>query len=103
MTTMHDLRTFGGLLADLRERRGWNQGQLATAACCDRTFISRLESGSRTPSRELVENLAVALDLDADDTGRLYVSAGYLPDGDWVWCDGWCIRPAKEDYRAVQP
>jgi transcriptional regulator with XRE-family HTH domain len=93
---LHDLTTFGGLLANLRERRGWHQGQLSVAACCDRTHINRLESGARTPSREIVADLAEALELDADDTGRLYVAAGLLPPGNWTWVGGWCIRPASD-------
>jgi transcriptional regulator with XRE-family HTH domain len=103
MSALHDLRSFGGLLTYFRERRDWKQGDLAAAACCDRTYISRLESGTRTPTREIVENLASGLELNADDTGRLYVAAGLLPPGEWVWCGGWCIRPSKEEYRAVQP
>jgi hypothetical protein len=47
------------------------------------------------PWRQVVEDAATALALEADDTGRLYVAAGLLPPGAWVYC-GWCIRPASE-------
>jgi transcriptional regulator with XRE-family HTH domain len=96
MTTMHDLTTFGGLLADLRERRGLSQFTLSINAGYSPNFISRLECGNRHPSRETIAVLAEALALDADDTGRLYVSAGLLPPGTWTYM-GWCIRPAEEE------
>jgi hypothetical protein len=48
------------------------------------------------PWRQVVEDAATALALEADDTGRLYVAAGLLPPGTWVYCDGWVIRPASD-------
>jgi transcriptional regulator with XRE-family HTH domain len=91
---VHDLTTFGGLLADLRERRGLSQADLAAATTCP--WIEDVENGRYRPSREFVERVAATLALDADDTGRLYVAAGLLPPGTWVYCDGWVIRPASD-------
>jgi transcriptional regulator with XRE-family HTH domain len=93
---LHDLRSFGGLLADLRERRGLSQWELEDAAGLGHSVVSRHESGKNGPTRATVARYVAALALDADDTGRLYVAAGLLPPGVWCWCDGWVIRPSKE-------
>jgi transcriptional regulator with XRE-family HTH domain len=93
---LHDLTTFGGLLADLRERRGPSQFALSVACGWPANTVSRLEAGTRKPTHAMLDELGIALGLDADDTGRLYVAAGVLPPGAWVWCDGWVIRPASD-------
>lgn len=41
-------RTLAETVQDLREHRGWTQGQLAAYAGCSQGFISAIESGSRT-------------------------------------------------------
>jgi transcriptional regulator with XRE-family HTH domain len=96
MSTLRDIRHFPGLLADLRERAGWSQSRLAVESGLDSSFICKLESGQRQPSRDTIAAFAEVLELDADDTGRLFISANYLPDGRWVWFSGWCIRPEQE-------
>jgi transcriptional regulator with XRE-family HTH domain len=97
---VRDLTTFGGLLADLRERRGLSQQEFATVfggpIGCTVDYAQFLESGRAQPSAETVALAASTLSLDADDTGRLYVAAGLLPPGNWCWVDGWVIRPSEE-------
>jgi transcriptional regulator with XRE-family HTH domain len=70
---------FGAELRAMREARRLSQAELARRAGVDHWFISRLESGSRKPSREMVAVLAEALDLERALRQRLFVAAGYYP------------------------
>jgi transcriptional regulator with XRE-family HTH domain len=94
--TLRDRRCFPGLLADLREHAGWSQHRLGIEAGLDGSFVCKLESGARQPSRDTIAQLAATLDLNPDDTARLHVSAGYLPRGRWVLSAGWLIQPEHE-------
>jgi DNA-binding XRE family transcriptional regulator len=49
MSTLRDIRTFPGLLADLREEAGWSQSRLGAEAGVDSSFICKLEAGDRPP------------------------------------------------------
>jgi transcriptional regulator with XRE-family HTH domain len=91
-----DLTSFGGLLIYLRGERGLSQFALSVACGWPGNYVNRLESGKVSPSRETIAALATGLALDADDTGRLYVAAGLLPPGQWIWLHGWCVRPASD-------
>ncbi len=71
--------SFGGALKSLRETRRVSQSKLARKAGFDHSYVSRLESGARTPTRDAVEHLALALELDGIEHDELLVSAGYLP------------------------
>lgn len=72
---------FPGLLRGMRERAGMSQNGLAEAAGRDPGTINRLESGKRAPvNRELVEDLARALDLETEARDALLAAAGHLPD-----------------------
>lgn len=68
---------FGATLKTYRERRGISQAKLATAAGLDHTFVSRLESEQRIPSRDTVTKLCEQLDLGEFDTWNLMASAGF--------------------------
>lgn len=70
---------FGGVLKDFREGRRVSQSKLAARAGFDHSYVSRLESGARTPTREAVDLLAGALELDGPQHDELLVSAGFLP------------------------
>jgi transcriptional regulator with XRE-family HTH domain len=96
MTTLRDIRHFPGLLAELREGQGWSQSRLGDEAGLDHSFVCLLEGGKRTPSRTTIARLARTLRLTPDDTGRLFVAAGYLPPGRWVMSAGWLIQPEHE-------
>lgn len=72
---------FPGLLRSLREARALSQNGLAERAGRDPGTINRLESGKRAPvNRELVEDLARALDLGPAGCDSLLAAAGHLPD-----------------------
>jgi len=72
---------FPGLLRRMREQAGLSQNGLADRSGRDPGTINRLESGKRAPvNRELVEDLARALDLPPDDRDALLAAAGHLPD-----------------------
>lgn len=68
---------FGATLKTYRERRGISQSKLATAAGLDHTYVSRLESEQRIPSRDTVTKLCEQLDLGEFDTWNLMASAGF--------------------------
>jgi transcriptional regulator with XRE-family HTH domain len=70
---------FGGVLKAFREARRVSQSKLAKRAGFDHSYVSRLESGARTPTRDAVEQLADALELDGVQHDELLVSAGFLP------------------------
>lgn len=54
-------KTLAETVRELREHRGWTQGQLATYAGCSQGFISAIESGERTKiSAEYMDKLAKA-------------------------------------------
>jgi transcriptional regulator with XRE-family HTH domain len=72
---------FGGVLRDFRERLGVSQAKLAKLAEFDHSFISRLESGARMPTREAVDRLAAALRLEPEERDRLRNAAGFLGTG----------------------
>ena len=70
---------FGGVLKGFREERRVSQSKLAKRAGFDHSYVSRLESGARTPTRDAVEQLADALELSGVQHDELLVSAGFLP------------------------
>ena len=61
---------FGALLKGFRERRGVSQSKLAERANFDHSYVSRLESGSRMPTRDAVDRLGMALGLFASAFAR---------------------------------
>jgi transcriptional regulator with XRE-family HTH domain len=70
---------FGRLLKTLRERSGVSQSKLAERADFDHSYVSRLESGARMPTREAVDRLGGAMGLDQGALDALLASAGFLP------------------------
>lgn len=70
---------FGLTLKKFREARRVSQSKLAARAGFDHSYVSRLESGARTPTRDAVEQLAIALDLEPINRDELLASAGFLP------------------------
>jgi transcriptional regulator with XRE-family HTH domain len=70
---------FGSLLKALRERHGVSQSKLAERADFDHSYVSRLESGARMPTREAVDRLGTAMGLDMGALDALLASAGFLP------------------------
>lgn len=56
-------RAFGLAVRIFRERRGWNQAQLARASSVDRGYISRIETGIVDPGLQVQRRLAEALGI----------------------------------------
>lgn len=74
-----DRGVFGTALKQFREERRVSQSKLAERAGFDHSYVSRLESGARTPTRDAVTQLAGALQLDGSGQDSLLASAGFLP------------------------
>lgn len=72
-------RQFGTALKRFREGRQVSQSKLAARAGFDHSYVSRLESGARTPTREAVQQLARALELERIHQDELLAAAGFLP------------------------
>jgi transcriptional regulator with XRE-family HTH domain len=70
---------FAPTLREYRDRRRLSQSRLAEAAGFDHSYVSRLESGSRTPTREAVLKLAEAMGLSENERDALLASAGFMP------------------------
>lgn len=75
-----EVLTFSQLLKRMREEARVSQSRLAEAAGFDHSYVSRLESGNRTPTREAVLKLADALELAPEQRDALLASAGYMPE-----------------------
>lgn len=71
--------TFGDRLTAYRRRADLSQSRLAERADLDTSYISRLATGSRVPSRETVEALATALGLTDAERDDLRQAAGFVP------------------------
>lgn len=63
----------------IRESQRTSQSKLAERAGFDHSYVSRLESGARTPSREAVVRLAEALSLTDAERDNLLASAQFMP------------------------
>ena len=70
---------FGTLLKQLREQVGVSQSKLAERADFDHSYVSRLESGARMPTRDAVDRLGEAMGLDLNARDALLAAAGFLP------------------------
>lgn len=73
------LGLFAPLLREYRDRSRLSQSRLAEAAGFDHSYVSRLESGSRTPTRDAVVKLADAMRLDEPHRDALLAAAGFMP------------------------
>jgi len=63
---MDDIRQrLGKNVARLRQKSGMSQEAFADHAGIHRTYISDIERGARNPTIEVVERLAIALDVRA--------------------------------------
>jgi transcriptional regulator with XRE-family HTH domain len=70
---------FAPLLREYRDRSRLSQSRLAEAAGFDHSYVSRLESGTRMPTRDAVVKLADAMGLDEHQRDALLASAGFMP------------------------
>lgn len=60
-------KTFGDRVRSLREERGWPQDELAHRAGMHRTYIGGIERAERNATLQVVERIAVALDVEPSD------------------------------------
>lgn len=72
--------TFGELLKTLREERGVSQARLARHVSLDHSYLSRLESGQRSPSIETIVRIAKALNLSPQEALLLLLAAAGWQD-----------------------
>lgn len=70
---------FGRLLREWRLKRGTSQLDLALAGDVSQRHVSFLESGRARPSREMVVQLAAALDVPLRHQNELLMAAGFAP------------------------
>lgn len=75
----HAAVTFAPMLRELRDRRRLSQSRLAEAAGFDHSYVSRLESGTRMPTRDAVLKLADAMGLIDGERDALLAAAGFMP------------------------
>lgn len=73
---------FGTMLRTYREFIRLSQSRLAARADLDHSYVSRLESGQRTPTREAVTRISDALRLDAEQHDILMRAAGFINNDD---------------------
>jgi transcriptional regulator with XRE-family HTH domain len=73
--------TFGTVLRRILAEQGLSQTKAAERSDLEHSYISRLISGGRTPSREAVVRIADGCGLTAEDSLRLFCSAGFVPHG----------------------
>lgn len=73
--------SFGSKLRWWRERRGLSQLALAGQADISQRHLSFLELGRASPSREMIDRLAVVLEIPLRQHNALRVAAGFAP----VW------------------
>lgn len=70
---------FGAMLREWRRRRGASQLELALRSGVSQRHVSFLESGRARPSREMVGQLAGALDVPLRQQNALLLAAGFAP------------------------
>lgn len=70
---------FGLELLRFRVRYEVSQAKLARLAGFDHSYISRLESGKRRPTREALEAFVKAVKAKPEDRDTLFIAAGFLP------------------------
>src|SRR5215210_3853295 len=68
----------GGVLVRLRDERGLSQKEVAHLAEISNSTLSRLESGDRGVSREVLDRICDVLDLDRHERLDILTAAGFL-------------------------
>jgi transcriptional regulator with XRE-family HTH domain len=58
---------FGQNVRLAREKKGWSQDRLSDESGLHRTYISGIERGVRNPTIKIVQQIAVALDVDIQE------------------------------------
>lgn len=72
-------KIFAHLMSKHIEAAGLKQTYVASTASISYNYLQRLLAGDRNPSEQVVQKLAEALHLTAEQIGELFISAGYAP------------------------
>jgi transcriptional regulator with XRE-family HTH domain len=75
----HQPDSFGTLLKQWRNQRGFSQLNLAITSQVSQRHISFLESGRAKPSREMVLQLATVLEIPLRQQNLMLTVAGFAP------------------------
>ena len=75
----HLISSFGILLKQWRSKRGLSQLELSLTSQVSQRHISFLESGRANPSREMVLQLAIVLEVPLRQQNLLLTTAGFAP------------------------
>ena len=70
--------SFSESLKTFRESTGLSQYQFAKKSGVNHSYVSRLEAGSRQPTREMVQNFARVLELNPPQAEYLFRQAGFV-------------------------
>src|SRR5262245_9183530 len=70
---------FGQLLRQAREAAGLPREALAQRVALDASYIYRLETGDRRPSREAILAFADALAVEGEALNQWLLAGGYAP------------------------
>lgn len=71
--------TFGNTLHRMRMQRGLSQAEIARRTGLNHSYISRLESGTRYPTRPAVMGITDALNATPAERDELLLQAGFAP------------------------
>ena len=78
------MMTFGDVLRELMAKHGLRQARIADAADIDHAHLSRMLAGQRPVSRESVDRIVFGCGFGPEVARRLYISAGFVPQDDWI-------------------
>jgi len=76
-----DNSKFSAMLAYFRNRAKLSQAELGRQCDLDNSYISRLEAGSRMPTREAVDRIGDILGLKTKERSQFVAAAGFMPVG----------------------
>jgi transcriptional regulator with XRE-family HTH domain len=69
---MHEEEIYGKILQEERKAKKISQEKLAKLAGLDRTFISLIENGKRSPSFSTILKICLALKIDPSELFSIY-------------------------------
>lgn len=74
-------RDFGWMLWSCRRRHQLSQTELADASGLDHSYLCRLETGQRKPSRAVLQTICTAMQASPAERTALLLAADFRPDG----------------------
>lgn len=93
---LKDYRTEAGAVLDaIMVKRAWSQSEFAFEAKCDPSFISKLRSGDRTPSREWIDKTVRHAKLNRAEAAQLYRVYHFIPPG-------WRAIPPERSIEGIE-